>query len=336
MRGVRQLAIAVAGVLLCGCSSGASGGSPTGTLPLRTVTDLVLPGDTSRFDYVSLDTTRHRLFISHLGASQIVVVNTDGPTVERTLDNVPSVHGVLVVPALNRMYAAATGSDQAVTYDATTLTEVNRAPTGKSPDGLAYDPDTNAVFLSNEAGTTVTEIDATTGQARREIDVGGEAGNVTYDPNTTRILVDVQTRNDLAVIDPTSGTVVERHPLAGCDHDHGLQLDLPHRRALVACDGNNRLLQVDLTTFAVTASFESGPEPDVLTLDTNLGRLYVLAESGVITVLDTSGATARVLARRSLADGAHSGTVDPDTHTLYVPIADLNGRPTLRTLTPTP
>jgi DNA-binding beta-propeller fold protein YncE len=230
------------------------------------------------------------------------------------------------------MYAAATGSDEAVTYDATTLAELTRAPTGKSPDGMAYDPDTNAVFLSNEAGTTVTEIDATTGAARREIDIGGEAGNVAYDAATKHVLVDVQTRNDLAVIDPNQGRVIERHALTGCDHDHGLQLDPDRRRAFVACDGNNRLLQVDLTTFAVTANDQTGPEPDVLTLDSNLGRLYVLAESGVVTVVDTRASTAQVLARRSLADGAHSGTVNPDSHRLYVPIANLDGHPVLRVL----
>ena len=130
--------VATFGALTVACSSG--GGSTAATLPLRTVTDIGLPGDTSGFDYASLDTSRHRLYVSHLGASQVVVVDTNGPTVERTLDHVARVHGVLAVPALNRVYAAATGSDQAVTYDATTLTELNRAPTDRSPDGLAYDP----------------------------------------------------------------------------------------------------------------------------------------------------------------------------------------------------
>jgi hypothetical protein len=134
MRHARGLVFVVARALACACSSG--GGSATSPLPLRTVTDFDLPGNTSRFDYASLDATRHRLYISHLGASQIVVVNTNGPAVERTLDNVASVHGILAVPALNRVYAAATGTDQAVTYDATPLAELNRAPTGRAPDGL--------------------------------------------------------------------------------------------------------------------------------------------------------------------------------------------------------
>ena len=72
----------------------------------------------------------------------------------------------------------------------------------------------------------------------------------------------------------------------------------------------------------------------MLTLDPSLGRLYVLAESGVATVLDTRATAVQVLGRHLLADGAHSGTVDPDTHTLYVPVADLAGKPVLRLLTP--
>jgi DNA-binding beta-propeller fold protein YncE len=193
------------------------------------------------------------------------------------------VHGVLVVPSLNRVYAAATGNDQAVTFDATSLNELARSATGRSPDGLAYDPDTNAMYLSNQAGTTVIEIDASTGATRGDIDIGSEAGNVAYDAISKRILVDAQSRNDIAAIDPLARRVVERHPVPGCDHDHGLQIDADHRRAFVACDGNAKLFALDLGTVAVHATFPTGADPDVLTLHAEANRLYVLA-----TIIDTS------------------------------------------------
>ncbi len=262
------------------------------------------------------------------------MINTDNLTVERTIDNVASVHGVLVVPALNRLYAAVTGTDHVVTYDATSLEELNRVSTGRAPDGLAYDPDTNAVYLSNEAGSTVTEIDATTGAHRAEIDVGGEAGNVAYEPTSKHMLVDVQSRGDLVVIDAAERRVLERHALPGCDHDHGLQIDPSHNRAFVACDGNAALLELNLTTFTVTATLQTGADPDVLTLDPASSRLYVLAESGIATIIGTSAQPATLVARATLADGAHSGTVDPTSHRLYVPIANANGHPVLRVLAP--
>ena len=59
------------------------------TLRLRTISDVALPGNTSRFDYVSLDADAYTaLYVSHLGASQVVVVDTTTLTVEQTLDNV--------------------------------------------------------------------------------------------------------------------------------------------------------------------------------------------------------------------------------------------------------
>lgn len=317
-----------AALLAAACTTSAK----PAALGLRTLRHITLPGDTSRFDYVSLDPTRRRLYVSHLGASQIVVVDTTTLAVEQTLSGVSSVHGVLAVPSINRVFAAATGADQAVAYDATTLQEVGRAPTGRAPDGLAYDPDTDAVFLSNESGTTVTEIDASTGQRRGDIDIGGEAGNVVYDPASKHILVDVQTRDDVVDIDPRTHQIVARHPVPGCDHDHGLQVDPDHHRVFVACDGNAKLVELDLTTFTVVTTTATGAEPDVLTLDPQAHRLYVLAESGVAMIVDTSVRPATLIAKGLLAHSAHSGIVDPSTHRLYVPIADADGHPELRVL----
>ena len=43
----------------------------------RVVRDVALPGGTSRWDYQAYDARSHRLYLSHLGASEIVVFETD-------------------------------------------------------------------------------------------------------------------------------------------------------------------------------------------------------------------------------------------------------------------
>jgi hypothetical protein len=40
---------------------------------LERVADIPLPGSASRFDYQSIDTTTDRLYISHMGAGEMVV-----------------------------------------------------------------------------------------------------------------------------------------------------------------------------------------------------------------------------------------------------------------------
>jgi hypothetical protein len=54
---------------------------PRVTLPLRQVGEIALPGDSSRFDYASLDTERGLLFIAHLGASEIIEIAGQPSTV---------------------------------------------------------------------------------------------------------------------------------------------------------------------------------------------------------------------------------------------------------------
>ncbi|HEX2916007.1 MAG TPA: hypothetical protein VH186_34915 [Chloroflexia bacterium] len=69
---------------------------------LQTVADIPLPGNSSRFDYQSLDPKTGRLFIAHLGDSRLVVFDTRSNQVVSTIENLGGIHGVLVVPELGR------------------------------------------------------------------------------------------------------------------------------------------------------------------------------------------------------------------------------------------
>jgi YVTN family beta-propeller protein len=302
----------------------------TQPLPLRTVGEISLPGDSSRFDYASVDADRGLLFIAHLGASEVIEVDIRAHRVVRTIGNLSQVHGVLVVPALHRVYATATGSNSVVCLDEDTGAVLNQAPTGSYPDGLAYDPHRNTIWTTNETGRSETVIDAVTGAAKGTVDLGGEAGNVVYDPTADQILVDVQGRNELAVINPDTLAITRRVSLPDCDHDHGLTLDPGSRVAFVACDGNATLLTVDLDTWQVTGTATVGQDPDVLAYDQQAHRLYVAAESGTVTVLDQQGRTATVTGSGHLADGAHVVALDPATHHTFYPIPQgADGHPAL-------
>lgn len=325
--GVVVAALAVAAVAGCGRSDSPAG-SPSP--PLRVVGEVALPGDSSRFDYASLDVGRGLLFVAHLGASEVVEVDLRAHRVVRVIPDVSQVHGVLVVPSLHRVYATATGENRMVTLDEDSGAVLGRSLTGNYPDGLAYDPARNAIWTTNETGGTETVIDATSGAARGEVALGGEVGNVAYDPVGDRMLVDVQGTNELAVIDPAGLSVARRVALPGCDHDHGLALDPTARLAFVACDGNATLLTVDLNDWQATGTEQVGADPDVLAYDQNAHRLYVAAESGVVSVLELAGRRTRLTGSGHLADGAHVVAVDPTNGHSYYPIpVGASGRPAL-------
>src|SRR5258705_3865295 len=118
-------------------------------LPLKLVADVELPGPTNRFDYQSYDPRTHLLFIAHLAAGTVVVFNTESNKVIAEIPGISQVHGVLAVPDLNTVYASATGSNEVVAIDETTLKEVARMPGGVYPDGLAYAPDARKLYVSD-------------------------------------------------------------------------------------------------------------------------------------------------------------------------------------------
>ena len=287
-------------------------------LPLQPVARVALPGPPVRFDYTSIDPTANRLYIAHMDASQLLVFDLGKRRVIRSIPT-PGVHGVIAVPQLQRVYASATNARQVYTIDARSGRVLNRAPAGEYPDGLAYDSAEQHVFISDESGGVETVINKS-GNRIATIPLGGEAGNVQYDATSHRIFADVQTRNDIAVIDPRRNRIVRRIPVPGCSNDHGLLIDSARRLAFVACDGNARLLSLDLRTMKFTGNQSVGPSPDVLSLDTSLHRLYVSAESGVVAVFAETAHGERKLGQATLAPEAHTVAADPRTHLVYFPL----------------
>lgn len=311
-------------------------GNPGGGLPLANVADVPLPGRLTRWDYASLDATRHRLFLAHLGDSAVVVFDTRQGKVIGTIPGVSHVHGVLFVPELDRVYASATGTNEVVAIDPDTLKITARVPAGDYPDGMAYAPRVHKLYVSDEHGGTDTVIDARTNTRVNTIPLGGEVGNTQYDPVSGHIFANAQTRRQLVEIDPTTDKVVARIDLPGAQGNHGLQIMPSQRLAAIACEGNHKLLILDLTTRRVTASFEVGDDPDVLAYDPGLGWLYVASESGVVSLFSVKPPGVKKLGEDLLGPHAHVVAADPATHLAYFPLKDLHGRTVLRITQPRP
>jgi hypothetical protein len=78
-------------------------------------------------------------------------------------------------------------------------------------------------------------------------------------------------------------------------------------------------------------TYPVGAEPDVVALDPVRRRLFIAAESGVLSAFDVSGDSLVPLPEYRAAH-AHSVAVDPTTHLVYLPLENVRGRPVLRIL----
>ncbi|HEY9181082.1 MAG TPA: YncE family protein [Candidatus Baltobacteraceae bacterium] len=313
---------------IVGCAPAAGAGidrvlSPVAAIPL--------PGTSSRFDYQSIDPRQHLLFVAHLGDGTVDVIDLRKNDVRAVIPNISQVHGVLAVPELGRVYATATGTNELAVIDAHSLRVVARVEAGDYPDGIAYAVPERKLYISDETGGTVTAIDVRTNRRVATIALGGEAGNTQFDPRSNRIFVNAQTSDQLIEIDPRRDRIVGRTALSYCKNNHGLLVNAPARTAYIACDENATLLTYDMRTHKVTAKNSVGDEPDVLAYDARNKRLYVAAESGVVSVFAAAPAgTLSKIGMGLLAPNAHSVAVDPATGYSYFPIQRPSHRPVLK------
>ena len=309
-------------------------GELAANLSLRILTDVSLTGGTTRFDYQSLDANSGRLYIAHLGSDLMTVFDVNKQTVVGDVKDLKRVHGVLAVPELHRIYASATGTNELAVIDDQSLSIVARVPAGDYPDGIAFASKANKIYVSDLHGKTDTVIDAKTNQRLTTIALGGGAGNSQYDPANEHIYVTVDGKEELAEIDPSTDQVVGRYPLTGCKGSHGLLIDSERRLAFAACEDNSKLVVFDLQTKKAMTTVSVGADPDVLAFDSGLRRLYVSSESGVISVFDEHDRSLQKVAEGFFAANAHSVAVDPNTHRVYFPLQNLNGKPVLRIAVP--
>lgn len=270
------------------------------------------------------------MFIALLGDGEVIAFDTRESRVAGCIANVSSVHSVLVSPELSRVYVSATGTNEIVAIDEATMEIVSLIPGGIHPDGMAYAPDLQKLYVSNENGEPETVIDVHTNTRVATIWLVGEVGNTQYDPISRHIFVNIQTRGQLIDIDPATDQIVARIDLPGARGNHGLLIDPRDRLAFIACEGNDKLLVLDMHTMRVIQGFDTGGAPDVLAFDPVPGTLYVAGEAGIVSMFHVKDTVVTKVGQGSVGLHAQVVAVDPLTHRLYFPLKDIDGHPVLR------
>src|SRR5262249_51099474 len=152
-----------------------------------------------------------------------------------------------------------------------------------------------------------------------------------YDRGAPKVYVNLQDKYVLAVTDPATDTVVGRHPVEGCQGNHGMALDPEHHRAFLACQGNDVLTVFNLDTYHAVAHLPMAKGADVVAFDPGLRRIYVACSSGAISVFqeddpDHFTKVEDVPVERKV----HSLAVDVQTHRVYAPEEQAGGQPVAR------
>src|SRR5213083_1203423 len=299
---------------------------------LRQIAEFDLPGPPGkRFDYLTIDDDNNYLLSAHLGAGLLHVIDLRTNAVVKTVRDVPGVEGVAYIADGKKVYTANWGDNTIGVVDLARMAVIKKLPTETKPDGIAYAAPFRKAYVSNERAKAESVIDVTTDTIVKVLRFDSETGVPQYDPVARKIYVNLQDQNVLAVIDPVSDAVVGRYPVQGCRENHGMAIDPEHRRAFLSCEGNDTLTVFDLDTRRAIAHLPMAKGADVVMFDPGLKRIYVACSSGAISVFEMDDPDHyRKLEDFPVQKKVHSLAVDPETHRVYAPEQEADGKAVAR------
>jgi len=210
---------------------------------------------------------------------------------------------------------------------------VKKLPTEAKPDGSTYAPPFHKLYVSDERGRAEAVVDVLQDTIVATLHFDSQTGTPQYDPVTRQVYVNLQDDDLVAAIDPATDAVTGRYAVEGCQGNHGMALDPEHRRAFLACQGNNVLAVFDLETHRSIAHIPLPRGADVVRFDPGLGRVYVACSVGAISVIHEDDPDHfRKVEDFPVEWKVHSLEVDLRTHRVYAPEEQENGEPVARLL----
>ena len=299
---------------------------------LRKITEFDLPGPPGkRFDYLTIDPDDHYLISAHLAAGQTYVIDLRTNKVVATVIDTPGAEGVEYVPELKRVYTSNAGDNTIGVVDLHQMKVIKKLPTERKPDGSTYAAPFHKLYVSDERGKAEAIVDVTKDEIVKTLHFDSETGMPQYDPVARKVYINLQDQNILAVIDPATDEVIGRYSVGRCKGNHGMALDPEHHRAFLSCEGNDLMTVFDLDKHEPIAYLSMAEGPDVVKFDPGLDRIYVASYSGAISVFHQDDPQRyRKLEDFKVQHAVHSLAVDAETHRVYTPEQEENGKPVAR------
>ena len=276
-------------------------------------------GGDGGWDYLTMDSASHRLFISR--STHVMVLDVDSGKIVGDIANTSGVHGVAIAPKLNKGYSS-NGRDSTVTvFDLKTLKELKRVSVGNRPDAICFDPASNRVFTFN-GGRDTTAIDAKTDTVAGTVKLDGKPEFPQVDGKGT-LYVNIEDKSEIQKIDTKGLKVTASWPLAPAEEPSGLAFDKKDGMLFSTC--SNQLMAVsDAKGGKLATSVPIGNGPDAAAFDPGPGLAFSSnGQDGTLTVIG-KGADGKWAALQTVKTqtSARTMALDPATHRIYLIAAE--------------
>lgn len=281
-------------------------------------------GGDGGWDYLSLDTVGHRLFVAR--QDRVMVIDPASGKVLAEIPGLNRAHGVAFDYADGKGFATSGGDSSVVIFDLKTLQVTGRTIAAPDADAVLFDPTTKRIFTFNGDSRSSSVLDAASGKKIGTVDLGGgpEFGVSAGDG---KLYVNLEDSSAVDEIDASTMRVVRRWSLAPCQSPSGLAIDREHHRLFSGC--HNQVMAIsDAQAGKVVATVPIGQGVDANRFDPGTQLAFASTGDGNITVVHEDGPdTYTVVANVPTKRGARTMEVDLSSHVVYTVTADFGPMP---------
>jgi DNA-binding beta-propeller fold protein YncE len=281
-------------------------------------------GGQGSWDYLTVDPRTHRLYVPRTTHTMVI----DGET-GKTIADIPgqkNAHGVAIVPEAGRGFISDGGGDGSIViFDLKTNAILGTLVAQPDADGIIFDSASGRVLVvSGDKGTLMSlkpDIDPKSGKIDAPIDLGGAPEFLASD-GAGKVYINLMDKNEVAVVDFKARKVIARWPVEPGGAPVGMSIDTKKHRLFIGCRKPQKLIVMSTEDGKVISDLPIGESVDATKIYN--GQALASCRDGSLTVAnETSPGKFTIGQTVKTPPGARTMDVDPSTHRIYLPTAEM-------------
>ncbi len=280
-------------------------------------------GGEGGWDYLTMDSPNHMLYIAR--GNRVQIVDVQSGKLVKEITGLKGIHGVVFDTAGKYGYIS-DGRDNTVrVFDRKTFALTGSIATGENPDGILFEPVTQRVFTFNGRSKNSTVIDVATNKVIGTIVLDGKPEFPQTDGKGT-IWVNNEDKSSVQKIDAKTMKVTAAWSILPCEGPSGMAIDTGNRRLFSVCD--KAMAVSDADAGKVVARPVIGDGPDAAGYDAKDHLVFSSNGEGTLSILQQKSADVYVpLQTLKTQRSARTMAFDPATGMVYLVAAQFGPAP---------
>ena len=283
------------------------------------------PGGKEYFDYLTMDPSARRLYLSH--GTEFKVLDADSYAVVGTISGLERCHGIALVKDLGKGFITDGSLGKVFIVDLAALKITGEVKAEPDADAIVYDPASKRIFSFNGNAKSTTVIDPVKGTVVKTIPLGGGPENAVADGKGV-VYNNNEETNEVVVIDSQTLTIKARWPVAPAGAPTAIAMDMAHRRLFSAGRNPQFLVVMNADTGKVIQSFPISGGVDATIYEPETGLIFTSTRDGMIHIFHEDSPDKYSEVQTVTTEiGAKTMALDPKTHNLFLTTSDFNPPP---------